>query len=208
MKRHNPVEVVNMKYIDGFSSQGWLVVTQTNQILGEAQVVHHWLLTTFQTGPENEVGTSRIVAELLVFQKLLPHEKHGDTGRSQEQAENNPGAASGIPGAGIRGIGQARNARAFANLDDVVILGALDCPPGVAQARCLQMISHPVHIHKGALTRRRLAKDGPYAVAQSVMPCRIKSGSARRVVSNHRRIDWPVLGNLNSAWLDETAGIR
>ena len=99
-------------------------------------MVEHLLVALVEAGPVEEqiVVRDKIVRPLLVLQKFLPHEQHGNARRGQTEPGRDTGTAARKPGAGIRRIPETGDALLPALVDDVVILRPLHETPLLAES--------------------------------------------------------------------------
>src|ERR1700730_910468 len=101
-----------------------------------------------QTRPPNQIRRLRVPTPLLVFKKLLPHEKLWDSGRGEEQTRREPRAATRIPGTLVRAITQSGDARVRAHFHDVMIFHARDRLPSMGKALGVEIASDSIEIHR------------------------------------------------------------
>ena len=80
-----------MERIDVVAAQSRMIPAQADQILREAQMIHHGRIgSSVQSGPPEKIGRRRIPAPLLVFQELLTHEELRNSGSGEQNPHGEP----------------------------------------------------------------------------------------------------------------------
>src|SRR5277367_5460094 len=102
-------------------------------------MVDHCQIGAVNPVPPDVVARGCVITPWLVFEELLPHENHGNTGRCQHQPGRYATAAPGVPGAMIIGISQRRNSRlpGMTDPEDIVVLNVLHALPPFGSRRKL-----------------------------------------------------------------------
>src|SRR5688572_4373653 len=108
----------------------------------------------------------------------------------------------------ILSIGERRDALAAIPIHLIVALDVLDNLPGLGKPRGSQVTGDRVEIDVRTPPPGGGADRAPDALAEAVMPGGVEAGPAALDAPDHVRIDVPVLGDLNRAWIGESDRLR
>jgi hypothetical protein len=131
MKRQHSVLIVRVHGAKSLAAQAGSIPAHREQFSSEPHVVEHLLVALIQARPvEEQIAVrNKIVRPLLVLQKFLPHEQHGNTRRGETEPGRHMGTAGGESGTGIRRIPKTGDAPLPAPVNNVVIFRPLHEAP-------------------------------------------------------------------------------